>query len=210
MQHHSSMLNQIDFRNGAIPTYNQNPEYDFIFGNGVAYGSEWMLRKNAGNLSGWISYTWAWSKRRFTDLNDNQFFPERYDRRHDIAITAQYKLSKKWHFSSVFVYATGAVFTVPETRYFIEGQLIPQFTYRNNYRMPAYHRLDISVNYYPKGQDRQHWNFSILNVYNRLNPYIIYFTSSGSAAQSNLQVKANSVAIFPIIPSISWNYKFAK
>jgi len=104
---------------------------------------------------------------------------------------------------------------LPESRYIIEGQIVPEYGDRNSFRMPAYHRADISVRYTckPKKLFRRvpynsSWNFSVYNIYNRMNPYFIYFDNEGSIQEGNLRVTANQVSLFPILPSVTWNFSF--
>ncbi len=152
-----------------------------------------------------------------------------------------YDLTKKWTFAAVWVYGTGNAITVPVAYYFIDGNFVTQYGDRNAFRMPAYHRLDISATLTPdrkkhidhkmqrltkryerQGKDASQlvvpkrwakgyessWNFSVFNVYNRHNPYIVYFSSTGSLATGDYQAKAKQVYLFPILPSVTWNFKF--
>jgi hypothetical protein len=139
-------------------------------------------------------------------------FSAKYDRRHDVSIVAMYEINKQLNVSAVWVYATGNTATLPVSRYIIGGNVINEYGPRNSFRMPAYHRLDFSVNWTPeskkarKGQSS--WNFSVYNVYNRRNPYYIYFETKGDIAQGELEIKAKQVSLFPILPSVTYNFKF--
>ena len=155
----------------------------------------------------------------FDDINNGIAFPAKYDRRHDLSITATHKLSQKWTLSSVFVYATGNAITLPNERYIIGGNIYTEYTSRNGFRMDPYHRLDIGATYTRKKTKRfqSSWNFSIYNVYSRKNPYFIYFALEAPETQNgnsqdydliNLTPKAYEVSIFPILPSVTWNFNF--
>lgn len=209
--YYKQLYNQIDFRNGAVNGLNANIENDFVFGQGQAYGSEFFIKKRTGKLTGWIGYTLAWAWRQFPDIMDGRRFPYKFDRRHDFNVVASYELNERWTFSGTFVFATGNAFTVPQSRYFIEGRIIDQIGDRNNLRLANYHRMDLSAVYMPRKQGKRlknEWVFAIYNVYSRLNPYFVYLNNTGSLQQQSLQIEARQVSLFPIIPSVTWNFKF--
>jgi hypothetical protein len=163
-------------------------------------------------LTGWIGYTLSWTWRKFPDLNDGKTYPAKYDRRHDLSVVGMYDISKRWKLSAVFVYASGNATSLPERFYFVSGVLSQEYSKINAYRLPPYHRLDFSAIYTPKKNANRkmqtNWVFSIYNVYSRLNPYFIYFDQTGSAYNGNLQVQAKQVSLFPIIPAVTWNFRF--
>ena len=209
--YYKQMQNQIEYREGYTPGI-QDPEADFVFGNGWSYGSEFYINKARGKLTGWIGYTLSWTWRKFPLLNGGEKFPAKYDRRHDLSVVGIYELSSKWKLSGVFVYATGNTITLPERFYLVEGVLAQQFSAVNQYRLDAYHRLDFSAIYTPKPYSpkkfKSSWVFSIYNVYSRMNPYFIYFDQTGTPVDGTLRVQAKQVSLFPIIPSVTWNFKF--
>ncbi|HSA05132.1 MAG TPA: carboxypeptidase-like regulatory domain-containing protein, partial [Tenuifilaceae bacterium] len=134
------MQNVIEFTNSLTATYEYNEfEESVTHGKGYSFGAEWHIRKNIGSFSGWISYTLGYTIRKFDDINNGQFFFGKYDRRHDLALTLQYKLSEHWDLSSVFIYSTGNAMTLPTGRYMIQGQIVNDYTSVNSFRMPAYH-----------------------------------------------------------------------
>lgn len=215
--YYKPMKNQIEFKPGAQLFFNQNLENEMIFGNGLSYGVEVLGKKKFGKLTGWFGYTWSKATRQFDELNQGKSFYYRYDRTHDISLVATYTLNSKWSFTGVFVYGTGNAATLPTARYsynigFDLDKNKPQFTFVdvydkiNDYRLPAYHRLDLSATYVGKKSSKfeSSWNFSIYNVYNRANPYFIYFVPDLEA----LKVRAYMVYLFPILPSLAWNFKF--
>ncbi len=216
--YHKDMENLIEYKEGVLPEDNTNTSSDlsFTFGNGNSYGVELLVKKNKGKLTGWIGYTLSKTTRYFDDINNGDPFPAKYDRRHDLSVTGTYELSEKWTLSSVFVYATGNSITLPTDRYVIDGQVYTEYTSRNGYKMDPYHRLDLSATYTSKKKKRfnSSWNFSIYNVYSRKNPYFIYYSlegpenGDGSIQNGNLTPKAYQVSLFPILPSITWNFNF--
>ena len=216
--YYKEMTNLLEYKEGVLPEDNTNSSSDgsFAFGDGDSYGIEVLLKKNKGKTTGWIGYTLSKTTRFFDEVNAGIAFPAKYDRRHDLSITATHKLSEKWTLSSVFVYATGNAITLPTERYIIGENIYTEYTSRNGFRMDAYHRLDIGATYTPKKKNKfqSSWNFSIYNVYSRKNPYFIYFAlespegEDGSIQQGNLTPKAYQVSIFPILPSVSWNFNF--
>ncbi len=217
--YYKPMQNQIEFKPGANLFFNQNLEAEIIFGEGLSYGIEFFFKKRYGKTTGWIGYTWSKSERRFDGLNDGNWFYYRYDRRHDVSVVLTQELSDKWDFNFVFVYGTGNVITLPVGRFAYNfgidfSNQNPNFTIldlyaqANTFRMPAYHRADISFNYTPSGKENKRftstWNFSIYNLYNRQNPYFIYL----DADRDNNRISAKMVYLFPILPSVTWNFKF--
>ncbi|MBS1779904.1 MAG: TonB-dependent receptor [Bacteroidetes bacterium] len=209
--YYKDMKNQIEYRQGYIPSTLQDPELDFVFGKGWAYGAEFFVNKTKGKFTGWIGYTLSWTYRQFKDLNNGDPFPAKYDRRHDISVVGTYELSKKWTLSTVFVYGSGNAITLPTAYYIIDNNIVPQYSNLNAYRLFAYHRLDLSAIYNPKPKKQHRWKsswaFSIYNVYNRQNPYFLYVDTKGSVSQG-VQAKVMQVSIFPVLPSITYNFKF--
>ena len=225
--YYKDMNNLVEYREGAAPEndVNDNADNQLVFGDGYSYGAEFFLKKRTGKLNGWIGYTWSKTDRIFDDLNNGLKFPARYDRRHDLSIVAIYDLNDRWKFGATFVYATGSAITLPVQRYVIEGQIVNEFGERNGLRMNPFHRSDISATFTPKGTKMKRdpvtgekvevkkriqstWNFSIYNVYNRANPYFIFFDNEGSLADGTLDISAQQVSLFPILPSVTWNFKF--
>lgn len=210
--YYKTMKNQVEYKEGALPEdgVKDNLDNALTFGDGWGYGVELFLKKRKGKFNGWVGYTWSHTLRNFPEINNGQDYYARYDRRHDASIVLIYDLNKKWTFSTVFVYGTGNAITLPESRYVFEGRIVNVYGKRNSYRMDPYHRLDISVTMQGKKRKRfeNNWNFAIYNVYNRANPYFIYFATEGSIEKANLVVKAKQVSLFRILPSVTWNFKF--
>lgn len=225
--YYKDMRNLNEYKEGADPqnTVNDNIDNMLVFGRGYSYGAEFFLKKRTGDFNGWVGYTWAKTMRVFESINNGDPFPSRWDRRHDVSVVMSYKASERVDLGFVFVYGTGNAITLPEQRYFIEGRLVDIYGARNSFRMAPYHRADISCTVYPKDREdarstvngeslknkrkfKSHWNFSVYNLYNRRNPYFIYFGNSGNLNQGQLQVKAYQVSLFPILPSVTWNFEF--
>lgn len=211
--YYKTMKNQIEYKDGSQPDQGikDNQDNSFTFGRGWSYGAELFLKKSTGKLNGWIGYTLAWTLREFENLNNGKTFFAKYDRRHDVSVVVSYELSKRWTLGAVFVYGTGNSLTLPSQRYiFSTGQVYYEYGERNSYRMPSYHRLDVSATYLRKKRKKfeSSYTFAIFNVYNRANPYFIYFDSEGSVTDGSLQLQAKQVSLFPILPSITYNFKF--
>jgi len=205
--YYKDMQNQIDYKNTADLQANENVEAELVYGRGKAYGLELYLKKRVGRLNGWISYTLSRSKRKFDEINNGQWFAARQDRIHDVAIVGMYQLSKRWSISGTFIYNTGNAVTFPSGKYSIGGKSTWYYTERNGYRMPDYHRLDLgaTLESKPGSRFKSSWTFGIYNAYNRKNAYIIDFREN----ENNPNVtEAYKVALFGIIPSVTWNFKF--
>jgi hypothetical protein len=222
--------NQIDFRDGANLFVNDNLEDEFVFGKGWSYGNEFYIERTKGKVTGWIGYTLAWSWRQFEDILDGQKFPYRSDRRHDISVVAMYNINEKWTLSGAFVYSTGSAVSIPEGWFFsqdISGtnfNLVPLYTDRNSYRIPAYNRLDLGVvrNFKHKWGTSD-LTMSVYNAYDRRNIYFIYMDSNideltelpdgtnrplTETDLANVVYSPKQVSLFPVLPSITWNFKF--
>jgi hypothetical protein len=209
--YYKSMRNQIEFGEDRVLELGEDIENSYVFGRGYSYGVETFFKKSFGDFNGWLGYTYSRTMRKFDEINQGRAFPARFDRIHDVSFNASYSLKKKWVFGTTWVYATGNAFTLPN-EYNLVG-LIPlqQYADRNSFRVPAYHRLDISITYNPQAKKERRFkssfNFSVYNVYNRRNVYFIYYDVEGDVS-SEIVTKAYKVSIFPVIPSLTWNFKF--
>ncbi len=210
--YYKDMFNLIEYADGAMPgdDVNDNSDNYFIFGDGNSYGAEFFIRKSTGNLTGWIGYTWSKTTRFFDEVDSGEPFPAKYDRRHDLSVTASYSFSEKITAAAIFVYATGNTTTLPLGRFMIDRVLISEYGSRNSYRMEPYHRLDLSLTYVHKKTQKweSSWNFSIYNVYNRKNPFFIFFESEGRVQDGDYRTKAQQVSLIPFLPALTWNFKF--
>ncbi len=211
--YYKTLDNQVEYRQGFTPNTLEDPERAFVFGTGEAYGAEFFINKTKGKFTGWIGYTLAWTWREFSALNNGQRFPAKYDRRHDLSVVASYELNKKWTFSSVFVFGSGNAITLPTSLYIVDQQLIQEFSSVNGYRLFPYHRLDLSAVWKPRADKparrwQGSWAFSVYNVYSRMNPYFLYLDTGDGAIGPGIDVKVKQVSIFPILPSITYNFSF--
>jgi hypothetical protein len=205
--YYKKMQNQIDYRPGAELVFNQEVEGELVYGNGIAYGAEFLLRKQAGRLTGWVSYTLSRSLRRFDQVNGGSLYPAKQDRIHDLAIVAMYDLTSKIKLSANWVYYTGNAVTFPGGKYVVDGMPVPYYSGRNAERMPAYHRLDIGATVYTRktAKYESSWNFSLYNAYGRENAYTIDFKESETNPG---RTEAVQTSLFRWIPSITYNFKF--
>ena len=202
----------IEYKEGVISVIKVQSNFDenFFFGSGESYGIEWLLRKNSGKFSGWIGYTLAASTRSFPEIENGRTFWAKNDRRNDISCVLTYQISSKWSGTAVFVYKTGNAITIPLSRYFINGNIVNTYSEKNAYRLPAYHRADVSVSYTNKKTEKMEsiFNFSIFNVYAQQNPFYVYYETSGDLSKFQIKTNAKQVSLFTFIPSISWKCIF--
>lgn len=209
--YYKDLQNQIDYPENYVRKPAEQVENSFVFGSGKAYGTELYIRKAKGRLTGWVAYTWARTLRTFPDINNGREFPSSYDIINDLSVVATYQLSRKWDLSANFVYTTGKPFTPLKELFIINNNLNLAYGERNSLRLPAYHRLDFGANYVPHPEKRGFagsWTFSVYNVYNQLNPFFLYYDVQTAFAKNEAKATAYTVTLFPIIPAVTWNYKF--
>lgn len=219
--YYKDMRSVIDYRDGAEVTLNPEVEGELLYGIGRSYGVELLMKKRRGKFTGWVSYTLARSERKFDDINNGDWYAARQDRTHDVSIVGMYNFSERLTASATWVYYTGNAVTFPSGKYEIDGQTVNLYSERNGYRMPDYHRLDLGVTLENKkykmikdldtGEEKQvpkrfesSWNFSVYNAYARENAYSISFRENEETGQT----EAVQIALFKVIPSISYNFKF--
>lgn len=205
--YYKDLKNQIDYKNGAELVFNSTVEAELVFGRGWAYGAEFMFKRNFGRLNGWISYTLSRTLRQFDDINNGNPFPARQDRIHDLALVGIYQISPKLTASANWIYYTGNAVTFPSGKYEIDGVTVGYYTERNGYRMPPYHRLDLGLTWERKKNEKfeSAWNFSVYNAYARENAYFIQFRQN---EENPNKTEAVQFALFKIIPSVSYRFKF--
>jgi hypothetical protein len=200
------MKNQIDYKDGANE---RDPiiERQLLYGDGRAYGIEFLLKKNKGKFTGWLGYTLSKSEKQIKGINNDDWYAARQDRPHDITVVGMYEINKRLNVSAVWTYQTGNAVTFPSGKYDIGGETIWLYTERNGYRMPDYHRLDLGMNYLLKKTDkyRSELSLSLYNAYGRENAFIINFEESETNPD---QIIGMQIALFKYVPSISWNFKF--
>jgi hypothetical protein len=213
------MDRQIDFRDGAQLFLNPNLEQEFVFGKGWSYGNEIFLEKRSGKFTGWISYTLSWTYRKFDAINDGEKFFPKYDQRNNISVVGSYQFGKRLTVSATWVYGDGNAFSLASGYAFLNNldgsnaTILPYYEKRNDLRMPAYHRMDFAAvwKFFPKWGTSD-LTFSVYNVYNRRNPFTIYINENRLDAEGELPLPngatINQISLFPIIPSVTYNFKF--
>jgi len=205
--YYKNMINTVDYEDGADIIFDEHGESQILTGKGRSYGLELYVKKKTGKLSGWISYTLSKTESKISGINNYSWYPMKYDRTHDISVVAIYEFNPRITLSGVWTYATGNAVTFPSGKYEVDNIPVPYYTERNGYRMPAYHRLDLSLNIEGKNKKRfkTGWDFSIYNLYNRHNAYIISFRESETVPGSTEAVK---LSLFGIVPSVTFNFTF--
>ena len=228
--YYKTLDNQIEFVDGAELFANDNLEQEFAIGKGRSYGLEFSVEKKEGDLTGWIGYTLSWTRRGdFTLVDDRQFFEQQrfgdfapiYDRRHDISVVAIYEINRRLTATATFVYGSGDLRWLPTGRFLFQdvhgerlSPVVPIYEDRNNFRLPAYHRLDLGlvIKFFPKWGESD-LTINVINVYDRRNTFFIYLEPETVVdANTNIElptrIVANQVSLFPILPSLTWNFKF--
>ncbi len=225
--YYKKMNHLVEFREGAIPTeaVNDNTDNLMAFGKGWSYGIEFFIKKNIGKWTGWIGYTLSKTNRQFDLINEGKIFRAKYDRRHDLSAVVSYTINDRWRLGANFIYASGNAMTMPSAWYIYDQQMLLEYTERNSTKMPAYHRLDFSVTWFDKAfklrfdpatqteiqvpkRFRSNIVFSVYNTYNRANPYFLYLSDSGSLEKGDFKITTKQVSLFPILPSVTWNFEF--
>jgi len=210
-----------------------NWEDNVTAGRSWSYGLEVMLQKKTGRFNGWIGYTLSWTQMQFDSLNFGKKYYARYDRRHDISLVGTYKLNNRITLSGTWVYGTGNAVTLPMSEYissqhqitkyprynhfnFYRDQLlepgervINDFGEKNNFRMKAYHRLDIGIQFHKKKNwGERTWEISVYNTYSRKNPFYYYTDYKVDEKTGKEYGFLKQVSLFPIIPSFTYSFRF--
>jgi len=204
--------NQVEFveNQSLLGFVKDNIDRQVTMGTGNAYGFELFVRKKTGKLQGWIGYTWSQVWRVFPEINGGKPFHPRHDRTHDLNLVLMYPLNARWDCSLQFVYATGQPTTIPLSVYVMNGTIVQNFSDRNAIRLPAYHRVDIAFSRKPleKKKLQSTWTFSVYNLYNRLNPFFIYYDLQWDYEKNLLSTRTRQIALLPVLPSITWTARF--
>lgn len=205
-----------EFADHADIFFNPYLAKEFRQGEAESYGLELYLRKAKGRLRGFTSYTWSKTEQTVPDVNQGQSFAANHDRRHQLNMALTYDINNKWNVGANFTYATGRPITLPTGSFTYENYPVNYYSGRNGYRLPDFHRLDISATLEPRKNTDRRWknsyNFGIYNVYNRKNPFTIY-TRKKQDADGNIigngnEREARMIYLFGILPYVSWNFHF--
>ena len=210
--YYKNMQNQLDYIDNANLLLNKLYEGQLLQGKGKAYGAEFYFKKTKGKFTGWVSYTYSRTLRQVDGLSNDKWYPSKYDRPNNLAIVLNYDFNKYWNVSCNFVYISGTPNTFPDSRIQIQGYIVGYNTsnMRNNYRNPAYNRMDFSATYNFKKNDHRRWHsslvFSVYNAYARQNAFAVYFQSNPNMPVQTQAIRYSVVGTF--IPAITYNFKF--
>ncbi|XOV94283.1 MAG: carboxypeptidase-like regulatory domain-containing protein [Bacteroidota bacterium] len=212
--YYKEMENLIEYQEGGT-FFNMGTDWQdkVTSGNGDSYGAEFLLQKKTGQFSGWIGYTLSWTNRKFEELNFGERYPYKYDRRHDISVVGIYEFSKKFSLSGTWVYGTGNAVTLPKSTYpysidhsgqFYDYKEIRNYGPRNDFRMAAYHRMDLGLTW---SKEKKHgtrsWSLGAYNLYSRKNPFFIQ-----DGYDSNGNKHFYQYSLFPVLPYVRYSFKF--
>ncbi|MEH0156594.1 TonB-dependent receptor [Limibacter armeniacum] len=216
--YYKDMSQLVDYVVDADLLLNEYIEGDLLESKGRAYGAEFYVKKTKGKFHGWTSYTLSKTERLTDDINNNEWYNARFDQTHNVRLVSFYDLNEKWSFSGSFTYVSGTPASFPTNTYEIQGYSPPHNPddSRNNYRIPAYHRLDLSATLTPSKKNHRwknyesYWVFSLYNVYNRRNPFSISFNPNSDRMPYGVtDNQATQLSIIgSVIPSVSYNFKF--
>lgn len=214
--YYKDFTNVTDFADNAALFFNEDLSTEYRQGDAWAYGLEFFLNKKEGRLTATLSYTWSKTVRKIEGVNHGIEFPANHDRRNVVNVQAVYDVSQKWSFGGTFTYSTGRPLTLPAGRYEYGDYNPDVLTARNAYRLPAFHRLDLSATLNPRKNAGRRWKgqwvFSIYNVYNRKNPFTIYTRvkqdKDGNILGDGTEKEARLIYLFPVLPSVTYNLKF--
>jgi outer membrane receptor for ferrienterochelin and colicin len=205
--YYKNISNCIDFKEHSNVIMNERLYGEIRTGKGRAYGLELMVKKSAGTLTGWVSYTLSRSERKIEAINEGKYYLSPYDRTHNFTIVLNYKIAERHQISANWVYYTGNATTFPSGKAYINGSIIPVYTERNGYRMPDYHRLDVSYTFSSRPKKTFNWdlNIGLYNAYNKHNAWMVLFNQD---EQNTNRSYAEKLYLFGIVPSITFNFYF--
>jgi hypothetical protein len=218
--YYKKLQNLVEYKNGAKISLNPYLETGLLDASGINYGVEFYLKKNLGSLEGWLSYTFSRSLKKtsgkYADeiINNNTWYPSNYDIPHDLTLMVTYHLNRRWKIAGTFKYNSGRSITLPEYKYLIDDEWVIQFSDRNKYRLPDYHRLDLSISRDEslriKKRWKGSWTFSVINVYGRNNAYSIFYAKQKMSAENDYRLfSLNKLYIIGIpFPTLTYNFIF--
>jgi hypothetical protein len=214
--YYKDIKNVTDFADNAEIFFNEDLPTEFRQGKSWAYGMEFMINKKDGRLTGMVSYTWSKAMRKIPGVNLGNEFKANYDRRNVLNIQAVYDHDEKWTFGANFNIGTGRPITLPAGKYEYGPYNPDVITERNAYLLPTYHRLDLSATLTPRKNVNRKWQgqwvFSVVNAYNHKNPFTIYTRTKqdkdGNVIGDGTEKEARLIYLFPILPTVTYNFKF--
>jgi CarboxypepD_reg-like domain/TonB-dependent Receptor Plug Domain len=208
--YYKDMQNVIDYKDGAELFLNEDLETEILEGKGHSYGLEMLIKKQQGKFTGWASYTLAKTMREIPGINGGKAYPSSYDRTHDISLIGSYEINKYWTVSANWLFTTGNATSYPVSKYNVQGNELYVYADRNSYRIPNYHRLDLSANYDFKKNDsrkyKQSINISFINAYAHKNAYSVSFRQNEDNPNVSEAVRLSIIG--SVIPSITYNFSF--
>ncbi len=207
---YKDMFNQLDYSENYTPTPDTDLEDQFISGRGRAYGLELFVRKQKGRFTGWISYTLSRSERTFDAIRGKTFLAG-FDRTHDLSVVLSYDIFDWFTVSSTFIYGSGAPYTPIKSVYIVNFNPTLEYGLRNSARLPAYHRMDVSLSFRLTKKEKPFQAdmvLSVYNVYNRQNIFFTYTAPETDAASGQIELRSYQVSLFPVIPAVTVNFKW--
>ncbi|GAA3737387.1 TonB-dependent receptor [Flavobacterium ginsengisoli] len=212
---YKNVQNRIDYIDGADVLANNNIEQVILNGKARSYGMELLFRKNTGVFTGWVSYTLSRAEQKTPGrtpeepgIANGNWYLSGYDKLHNLSIVGSYELNPKWSFNSNFTLQSGQPVTYPNGYYEMGGIHVPNYSLRNENRLPLFHHLDLAATYTPKPDKKKgwqsYWVFSLYNVYNRKNAASMSFTTNEDTGAN----ETRRLSIFGIVPGVTYNFKF--
>jgi len=199
----------IDYKDNADLFLNPQIETQILTGKGESFGAEFLIEKKVGKLTGWISYTISKTFNQINGINNNEPYPVKYDKKHNISTALSYNLSASWVISSTFKYTSGGYITIPEGTFNYYGASFNYYTKKNGFQLPAYHRLDVAVYYRNKKNDHRKWQtewiFGINNIYGRKNLFTLFIKQDVADLNAS---KAYKMYLYGMIPFLTFNFSF--
>lgn len=204
--YYKTLRNVYDYRDGRSMFSRVNLESIILGGKGRSYGLELMARKNVGRLTGWVSYTLSRTRTRIPGINGGRWYDSSNDRRHDLSVTAAFRLTDRWNLSGSWMFSSGMPLTAPDVKYELDGTTCYYYSRRNGYQAPPVHRLDLSAVWTRHGRrSTTQWAFGIYNAYCRYNPFVVYFEDDPTKPSGTRAVQQS---LFGLVPSVSYTVKF--
>lgn len=212
--YYKRLTDLVEYKDGAELVLNPLLETVLINGDGQAFGAEFLVQKKTGRVTGWASYTYSRTLRKVQNefpeetINEGKWYPSNFDKPHDLTVAVNYQMTRRYGLSANFTYSTGRPFTGPDAKFVLNGVIVASYADRNQFRMPDYHRLDVSLTFGESLKKNKkyssNWALTIYNLYGRRNPYSIFFKDTSYGPPQALRL---SVIGAPF-PAVIYNFKF--